>query len=200
MDYFKLEYSKSAYRADFSVYAVVVTVLAFLLVGYAPVGQRYPIVALSVAGLASWSIIEYTLHRFVFHGPAPFCHWHGEHHRRPTALIGTPTTISLGLFILLVFTPSLLLGNVWQAGAFTFGVLVGYLAYAVIHHAVHHWHFDSTWLRRRKRFHAIHHHPLGPTAYYGVTTPFWDHVFGTIEAPEARTRTRDEWNRAGRER
>ena len=92
-----------------------------------------------VAGLAGWSLIEYAMHRFVFHGIEPFQRMHGEHHRRPQALIATPTVLSLALILVLVWLPATLLGGVWLAGGATLGVAVGYFAYGVIHHAVHHW-------------------------------------------------------------
>jgi hypothetical protein len=55
-------------------------------------------------------------------------------------------------------------------------MLTGYLAYATVHHAVHHWHSDNAWLRRRKRSHALHHGGIHRPGNYGVTSAFWDHV------------------------
>ncbi len=45
----------------------------------------------------------------------------------------------------------------------------------------HHWRSDNAWLRRRKRWHALHHH-TGHPGFYGVTSPFRDHVFGSKRA------------------
>jgi cyclopropane-fatty-acyl-phospholipid synthase len=77
------------------------------------------------------------------------------------------------------FLPALALGGLWKACALTLGLVVGYLAYGVTHHATHHWRADSAWLRRRKRWHALHHHQKRPCCY-GVTTTFWDQLFGTL--------------------
>jgi len=175
---FKLEHSKAAYRADFALYGMAVAALAvFLLVG-GPREQRLETVAFVLAGLVSWTAIEYAMHRFVLHGLQPFRRWHEEHHRRPTALICTPTILSATLIAVLVFFPALLLSDLWRACALTLGLLAGYLGYAITHHAVHHWRTDNAWLQRRKRWHALHHH-IEQQGCYGVTSAFWDHVFGS---------------------
>ena len=57
--------------------------------------------------------------------------------------------------------------------ALTLGVLCGYVAYAITHHAIHHWRVDSAWLRRRQRWHFIHHSSPRPCCY-GVTSGIWD--------------------------
>ncbi len=57
---------------------------------------------------------------------------------------------------------------------------VGYFAYGLIHHAVHHWRSRSAWMQQRKRLHAIHHRL--PHFNYGVTTSFWDHLFASKNA------------------
>jgi len=178
MGFFELEHTKSAYRADFMLYGIVVVVLAAFLLTASPRAQRLEIAALVLLGLASWSAIEYALHRFVLHGLLPFRRWHMEHHQRPSALICTPTILSATLIALLVFLPALLLGDMWSACALTLGLLTGYQIYAITHHAIHHWRADSAWLKERKRWHALHHHSE-QSGCYGVTSSFWDHVFGT---------------------
>jgi sterol desaturase/sphingolipid hydroxylase (fatty acid hydroxylase superfamily) len=181
MGLFTLEHSTAAHRADFAFYGSAVAVLAALLFVASPREQRLEIGALVLLGLASWSAIEYALHRFVLHRVQPFSRWHAEHHRRPAALIGAPTILSASLIVTLVFLPALLLGGPWSAGALTLGVLIGYLAYAVTHHATHHWRGESAWLKRRKRWHALHHYHIRHPACYGVTSGFWDHVFGSAD-------------------
>jgi cyclopropane-fatty-acyl-phospholipid synthase len=179
MDLFSLEHSKAAYRADFVLYGAAVVALAGYLLLAVPPGQRLGNLALVVLGLVSWSGIEYTLHRFVLHGLEPFSGWHAQHHRRPAALICTPTLLSASLIGALVFLPTLMLGNVWHASALTLGMLSGYLAYTITHHATHHWRADNAWTKRCKHWHALHHHHVDRPVCYGVTSPFWDHVFGS---------------------
>jgi cyclopropane-fatty-acyl-phospholipid synthase len=58
-------------------------------------------------------------------------------------------------------------------------VLAGYLAYTVTHHATHHWRGESAWLLRRKQWHAQHHHRSAQPGFFGVTSGFWDGIFGS---------------------
>lgn len=186
MPLFKLEHSRTAYRADFVFYSSVVVILAVFLLVDSPRSQRLEIMSLTVLGLLSWSVIEYALHRFVLHGLQPFRRWHMEHHQRPRALIGTPTILSGTLIALLVFLPALLWADLWSTCAFMLGLLTGYQIYAVTHHAIHHWHADTAWLRQRKRWHALHHHTQR-SGCYGVTSPFWDYIFGSTRPADAPT-------------
>ena len=187
MGLFSLEHSARAYRADFVLYGAAVVVLAAFLVVGGPHVQRLELAGFALMGLASWTAIEYALHRFVLHGLQPFQGWHAEHHQRPTALICAPTILSATLIATLVFLPALVLGNLWRACALTLGVLAGYLAYAVTHHATHHWRSDNAWLRRRKLAHALHHR-TGQSSCFGVTSTFWDHVFRSTHRPAAPLR------------
>lgn len=180
MNPFSLEHGKAAYFADFVAYAVIVAALAALLAVSSPKGEGFSLIALAAAGLAGWTLAEYLLHRFVLHGLAPFRNWHTLHHRRPTALISTPTLLSAGLIVALVAAPAAFLGGRWDACALTVGVSGGYLAYAITHHATHHGRARGRWLRRRKYWHARHHHLGTPAGCYGVTGEFWDRVFGTV--------------------
>ena len=75
-----LEHSHAAYLADFAFYAGAVLVLAAALLVGCPRAQWLEMAGLTVAGLASWSAIEYALHRFVLHGLQPFKSWHAVHH------------------------------------------------------------------------------------------------------------------------
>jgi len=179
MGLFKIEQSKLAYAADFALYAAAVPALAGFLLVYGPSAQWLSLAVCATAGVLGWTLVEYLLHRFVLHGLQPFRGWHAAHHDRPTALICAPTLLSAGLIVALVFVPAWLLAGLWRACALTLGVLIGYLAYAVTHHATHHWRADTGWLRRRKLWHAAHHHLPNPQCF-GVTSGFWDHVFGSL--------------------
>jgi sterol desaturase/sphingolipid hydroxylase (fatty acid hydroxylase superfamily) len=185
MRLFALEHSRGAYCADFASYAFAVAALAIVLVVLAPPAQWVTTITLTLAGLICWSAIEYALHRFVLHGLQPFRAWHEAHHHRPTALICAPTILSASLIFMWVFIPALLLTELWRACALTLGVVGGYLAYAVTHHAMHHWRTESTWLLRRKRWHALHHRDTEKPGCYGVTSSLWDHVFVTTRWPPA---------------
>ncbi|UXH76173.1 sterol desaturase family protein [Roseateles amylovorans] len=177
--WFTLAHGVWAYRADVAVYLGAVVALLVALALHSPPTPWWQTSGLAAAGLLGWTLVEYGLHRFVLHGMAPFRHWHAAHHAMPTALIYTPTVLSAGLFALLVFLPVMHWGGVWPASAWTLGMLVGYLGFTVTHHATHHWRARAGWLRRRKAWHARHHHLH--RGCYGVTSGFWDRVFGSAD-------------------
>lgn len=178
MSIFSLEHSKVEYYADFVLYSLAVVALAIFLLLDSPREQWLATVATVLVGLASWTSIEYALHRFVLHVLPPFCHWHALHHQRPMALICTPTILSASLIITLIFLPMLAMSNLWRASAMTLGILAGYLLYSIVHHAIHHWHVDNAWLKKLKYWHGQHHH-TGRLCCFGVTSTFWDRVCGS---------------------
>jgi sterol desaturase/sphingolipid hydroxylase (fatty acid hydroxylase superfamily) len=91
--------------------------------------------------------------------------------------------------VTLVFMPVWAVSDLLRACSLTLGVLAGYLAYAITHHAAHHWRAGNAWLGARKRWHGLHHHARG-AGCYGVTSAVWDHVFGS--APRDRDTLRAE--------
>jgi len=189
MRIFSLEHSRAAYRADFILYGTAVSALMLSLLVWAPSGKALGLLACVVVGLLGWSAAEYALHRFVLHGLEPFHRWHLEHHARPTALVGTPTLLSATLFLLLVFLPVWWVVDIWLAQALMLGLLGGYLAYAVTHHATHHWHGQSAWLNRRKHWHARHHGAANADTCFGVTSALWDHLLGSRPPADLRPAT-----------
>lgn len=181
------EHSRMGYLADLVLYAAASGTLGLVLAVAAPQARRLELMAFALVGITIWTLIEYALHRFVLHGLQPFRRWHAEHHRRPGALIGTPTILSATLIVALVFLPAWILGDRWSASALTFGLLTGYLVYASVHHAVHHWRVGFAWLRHVKRHHFLHHRPGAAPGRYGVTSAFWDVIFRTNGAvPKAQ--------------
>lgn len=173
----RLRHTRISYFADFAVYPAAIFCASVFLVLCAPRAQWLDTGAAVAAGLLGWSFLEYALHRFLLHGPQPFRGWHLEHHRRPRALIGIPTVLSAILLLLLVFLPTLALGNSWVATGLTLGVTIGYLGYAWTHYALHHWRANTAWLQRRERLHLLHHSGAG--CEYGVTTSIWDLLFSS---------------------
>jgi sterol desaturase/sphingolipid hydroxylase (fatty acid hydroxylase superfamily) len=188
MPLFTLEHSKAAYRVDFAVLGGASIGLGALLLLMSPRARLFEILACAPLGLASWTFMEYGVHRFVLHGVKPFSTWHAEHHRRPAARIYAPTFVSVASIAAFGYLPAWLIMGPWPACALAFGVAVGDLAYSVTHHAVHHWGEAGGWLGRRRHWHGRHHaRSLELTrrpGYYGVTSPFWDYVFRS--APGSR--------------
>lgn len=173
-----MEHSPWAYRLDFVLYTAAVLLLGGFLGAMTQGPLAWSVAGFSLLGVALWSPLEYGLHRFVLHGLPPFKRWHQAHHAKPVAPICSPTLLSAGAMLLFCYLPAWWALGAWRASGLTLGVLVGYLFYAVIHHALHHWRAPSPWLRRRKSAHAYHHHSHTP-GHYGVTTGVWDQIWGT---------------------
>lgn len=179
MNLFTIEQSKAVYRADFVFYGAVVGTLTAILAVDVPPVQRSKIAFLVVTGLIGWSALEYAVHRFVLHGIQPFRRWHAEHHARPKALICAPTILTASLLGVFLFLPAWAIIDLWSACGLTLGVITGYLAYAITHHATHHWLARSAWLRQRRQWHLIHHHARQPCCY-GVTSGICDYLLGSL--------------------
>jgi cyclopropane-fatty-acyl-phospholipid synthase len=176
---FSLEQDKRLVVADFAFYGLGVLTLAATTWATLPPDHVVRALASVGVGALGWTLAEYALHRFVLHGVQPFKRWHALHHARPVALIATPTLLTAAGFGLLVLAPAWWLAPVWLASALVLGVLAAYLVYIAMHHAVHHLHGPRRWLRGHQRRHAQHHR-AGARTCYGVSTPLWDHVFGSI--------------------
>src|SRR5258706_12442190 len=91
MGLFNLEQSKAAYIADFVFYGFAVAATAVWLLAAGPRAQLPILAALTLMGLASWTLLGYVLHRFLLHGLQPFCPWHSEHHQPPMGPTFPPT-------------------------------------------------------------------------------------------------------------
>ena len=146
-----------------------------------------------VAGYVFWTLTEYWLHRIVFHfepkdGIGARLHWiiHGVHHDHPNdpMRLVMPPSLSVPLAALFVYGFYLVLGSPTFL-PFGAGFLGGYLGYDMLHYHVHHHRPKSQLGRRLRELHMRHHfqnHERG----YGVSAPFWDHVFGTAPKQQPR--------------
>ncbi|KAH8812022.1 hypothetical protein F5884DRAFT_750346 [Xylogone sp. PMI_703] len=145
-------------------------------------------------GLALWTLVEYVLHRFLFHldGYLPdhpvalTLHFllHGIHHYLPMdklRLVMPPT-----LFLALA-TPFWKLAHFvfyynWHAATAVFcGGIFGYICYDLTHYFLHHRTLPA-YMRQLKKHH-LEHHFMDYQNGFGVTSPFWDWVFGTELVP-----------------
>jgi sterol desaturase/sphingolipid hydroxylase (fatty acid hydroxylase superfamily) len=144
-----------------------------------------------LGGYLFWTLTEYWLHRIVFHfepekGIGARLHWiiHGVHHDHPNdpMRLVMPPSVSVPLSALFVLGFYAVLGSPAFL-PFSAAFLAGYLAYDMLHYHVHH-HTPKTALGKRLRELHMRHHFQNHERGYGVSAPFWDHVFGT--APENR--------------
>ena len=145
-------------------------------------------------GLFLWSLVEYVLHRFLFHIEAALpdrpafltLHFllHGIHHYLPMdryRLVMPPT-----LFIVLA-TPFYKLAHFlfaydWYVATMVFsGGIFGYICYDLTHYFLHHKTLPAYW-KSLKKYHLQHHFADYENGF-GVTSRFWDRVFNTELPP-----------------
>ena len=148
--------------------------------------------SLFAVGFLSWTLLEYSLHRGVFHWhpdtKSPFqitLHFllHGLHHKTPMdkdRLVFPPAAAILIVSFFYAVYRTLLPYPIFCC--FTSGKLLGYICYDLSHYYLHHgrpepnsgWHY-------RKVYHHNHHFKDSESGF-GISTTLWDHVFGTLGA------------------
>ncbi|MFZ6849189.1 sterol desaturase family protein [Undibacterium sp. RuRC25W] len=180
MSFFSLEQSRRDIAIDFLFYGCSTVLLTLELCVICPSDQWLLSLMLVVGGIVIASAVEYLSHRFILHGVKPFSTWHQRHHQQPKSSIGTPTSVSASLILVLIFLPLWFSAPLFYATAVTLGVVIGYATYIITHHATHHWKGRNRWLVNRKQWHALHH-CVAPDCYYGVSSSLWDHVFATVK-------------------
>jgi dihydroceramide fatty acyl 2-hydroxylase len=146
----------------------------------------WQVIGAVVGGLFAWTLVEYVLHRYIFHltGEHPWLktlHFfvHGVHHEDandPTRLV-MPPAASLIIAGILYPIFRLALGDVW-VNPFFVGIIIGYLIYEFTHFSVHFFKPKTKYGRYLKAYHMGHHF-IDSESYWGVSTPLWDFVFGT---------------------
>jgi hypothetical protein len=159
--------------------------------------------------LVLWPLVEYTLHRFVFHSSvawtARYPQWvqgsfnvvrlllHTVHHAHPTDRLRIITPIPMSLAIAALVFPVLfaVVRHTDAARALAVGMVMGYVQYDYMHYDMHlgadleYWPvWVPLWLkehfRKLRRAHRNHHYaPNGHEASFGVTDGSWDWIFGT---------------------
>ncbi|WP_183558108.1 sterol desaturase family protein [Mucilaginibacter sp. SP1R1] len=141
---------------------------------------------LFIAGLFIWTIVEYIMHRFVFHfKPNENWKWaqrlhfvmHGVHHDYPSDAkrLVLPPSLSIPLATGFYFLFNALLPVNYIFGLFP-GFILGYLFYDISHYAMHHFNFKSGLFKKIKQHHMLHHYQ-DPDKGYGVSSPLWDKIF-----------------------
>ena len=141
-------------------------------------------------GIFYWTFYEYILHRFAFHCEQFLpeskymigLHYlfHGVHHAYPMdplRLVFPPVLgISMAVLQKQVFYNAIM--PLPFADAFMAGKIVGYIWYDMFHFFSHHSQVKNGYAAFVKRYHLAHHFKDSDLGF-GVTTHFWDSVFGT---------------------
>ncbi|MEM9921660.1 MAG: sterol desaturase family protein [Bacteroidota bacterium] len=137
-------------------------------------------------GVLLWSLVEYLLHRYIFHY-VPKSSWglrmhfifHGVHHDYPndSKRLVMPPSVSLPLAVLFYFIFWSIFPEVYLHASFA-GFVLGYLIYDMLHYAIHHVEMKGKWWIALKTHH-LKHHFKDPDKGYGVSSPFWDEIVGS---------------------
>ncbi|XP_052541273.1 fatty acid 2-hydroxylase isoform X2 [Tympanuchus pallidicinctus] len=141
-------------------------------------------------GMFLWSLLEYLIHRFVFHMKPPASNYylitlhfllHGQHHKSPfdsSRLVFPPVPASL-IMAFFYGVLRLLLPEVLGLSVFV-GGLCGYVVYDMMHYYLHYGSpKEGTYLYGLKAYHVKHHFEHQKSGF-GITTRFWDHPFRTL--------------------
>jgi len=176
--------SRTHIAVPITMYLITATALGWYAFTYTDMTPGW-IVSLFVSGIVVFSLVEYLVHRGVFHMDTDTptkariqYTFHGIHHEYPkdkTRLAMPPAAA--------VFVASALFGITFlllQEGAYAFfpGFLVGYSGYLFVHFIVHAYAPPKNFFKWLWINHAVHHYK-STERNYGVSSPLWDYVFGT---------------------
>jgi sterol desaturase/sphingolipid hydroxylase (fatty acid hydroxylase superfamily) len=181
--------NKFLYFGDFLAIPLAVIVLAYFASTAGGLWTAPDFGVSLLTGLATWTLVEYAVHRFVYHHAPLFSALHDSHHQAPNAFIGVPSFVSSGFIIVVCYFPVRMFDDVAASG-FTSGMLLGYAAYMFVHHATHHLAIrPGDWLYKARVRHMAHHYH--DNANFGVSTGLWDWVFNTTGARRGRPSPQD---------
>jgi dihydroceramide fatty acyl 2-hydroxylase len=182
----------------FAFYAVVLALMnaAALTSG----GELSAITSLAslAAGLLSWGLVEYSIHRWVLHrepprrgAGVPGNRTHLAHHADPNALDRLNVQLSESLPVCVVyFLIAWASTGDWRAAAFAYdGLMLGYFFYEYLDYQAHHGAARGRVVRYFRRYHLLHHH-YDARVRFGVTSPLFDYLFGTFHVERRRNVSR----------
>jgi sterol desaturase/sphingolipid hydroxylase (fatty acid hydroxylase superfamily) len=156
-------------------YAFTMAQLPYLLIGI-----------LFLAGLIVFTLAEYLMHRYVFHMSThtPIraklqYTMHGVHHEYPKdkERLAMPPLISITLALALLGLTYVIMNE--YAFAFLPGFVLGYAGYLFVHYITHVYAPPKNAFRQLWLHHSMHHYKSGDKAF-GVSSPLWDYIFGTM--------------------
>jgi sterol desaturase/sphingolipid hydroxylase (fatty acid hydroxylase superfamily) len=139
----------------------------------------------ALAGMFVWTFAEYALHHWVFHRLKLKTLGRQEHltHHSQSGYF-TPNHLKFKMSALgftVVYLVTRLIIDVAQAEVFTLSLALSYAWYERVHRN-HHTQAPKGWYGAWLRKHHFIHHFHDARVNHGVTTPFWDVVFGTYRS------------------
>jgi sterol desaturase/sphingolipid hydroxylase (fatty acid hydroxylase superfamily) len=143
------------------------------------------------SGLAVFSLIEYSIHRWLLHVPGNLLSdLHGAHHKNPEkhSAFFFPTSIVTSTSLWLLLNRALH----FQVASFLIcGVASGYCYFGILHHIEHTTRINRIpfrWLQKRWAAHSVHHR--FDHRNFGVVTSVWDRMLGTHQSSKKRKHLR----------
>ncbi len=169
----------------FVVYIPVVVIALYYAVQQGNLTAAQMVTAF-VTGMLVWTLMEYLIHRFLFHIPqtnrvfkAIYFYSHGIHHDAPndaTRLVMPPSaSIPLAIGFYYLFES---IAGIYNLPLFA-GFVTAYMWYDFIHFATHFFNWKWAWFRKIKENH-MRHHFLTNKYNFGLSSPLWDYVFFTL--------------------
>jgi len=168
----------------YSLYIPVIIFMVFYGYNYQSLGI-VRMLLFFIGGMLAWTLMEYILHRFVFHFISEnpklqrvVYKLHGIHHEYPRDrerlfMPPIPSLVVASAFFGLQY----LIMGIHVLGFFP-GFLLGYLLYGSMHYAIHAF-TPPKYLKALWRNHHLHHYKY-PDKGFGVSSVLWDHIFGTM--------------------
>jgi len=154
--------------------------------------QFWPALSVFAFGFLAWTLLEYLLHRFVFHLlPEPTFEsklkqfmMHGYHHEFPNdrMRLVAPLLLSVPISVLVAGAYLVLAGPYYGRLLFA-GTVFGYITYDCVHYYTHHFRPTTRLGKFLRRYHMEHHYK-DSESHFGISSPLWDWVFGTAERAE----------------
>lgn len=145
----------------------------------------WALVTLPLVGLLLWTFLEYVFHSIAFHYSVSLLRLetiqasHTRHHEQPSnpRYMVSQLGFTLPVAVVLFAGLWLMLGGA-AASLVVAGAMLGYLAYEVVHCAIHKKP-RPRWLPRRLIKYHLYHHYKDRTRCFGVTSPLWDWLLWT---------------------
>lgn len=143
-------------------------------------------IGLFFAGLLTFTLVEYMMHKYFFHMEpnTPLkdkiqYSAHGVHHDYPKDKdrLAMPPFVSAAYAAIIYLVFNLIMGEF--SLYFVPGFLFGYAAYLGVHFIVHAYQPPKNFLKVLWVNHAIHHYK-DPDVAFGVSSPLWDIILGTM--------------------
>lgn len=139
-----------------------------------------------LSGIFAFTFVEYMMHKHFFHmePDTPFkdklqYSVHGVHHDYPKDKdrLAMPPFVSVAYVLVFYAVFTLIMGQF--ALYFLPGFLFGYSAYLGVHYIVHAYQPPKNFLKVLWVNHAVHHYK-DPGVAFGVSSPLWDYILGTM--------------------